>query len=134
MMRCDCYRIESKRKYTYNPATGEPIRHDITVGVCWGTKEIDECSCNGDRTKCDFYPEVREKAKKDLKKNSTNAVNIRSMNDEELAECLVDIGWDCHLCSEHERLDNEPLLRGEKCDEQCAKHCLKWLKKKVKSN
>ena len=59
---CDCYRIESKRKYTYNPITRGLDRHDITVGVCWGTKEMDECSCDGDRTKCDFYPEVREKA------------------------------------------------------------------------
>lgn len=62
--RCDCYHIESKRRYTYHPITKDPIRHDITVGVCWGTKEINECSCDGDRSKCDFYPEVREKAKK----------------------------------------------------------------------
>jgi hypothetical protein len=32
---------------------------------CNGTRERDECSCGGDRTKCDFYPEVREKAKKE---------------------------------------------------------------------
>ena len=57
----------------------------------------------------------------------TNADRIRSMSDEELAKHLVDIGWDCHLCAEHGRLDNEPLLRGEKCDEKCAEHCLEWL-------
>ena len=57
----------------------------------------------------------------------TNADRIRSMSDEELAKHLVDIGWDCHLCAEHRRLDNEPLLRGEKCDEKCAEHCLQWL-------
>lgn len=33
-------------------------------GFCWGTKEIDPCSCDGDRTKCSFYPDVLEKAKK----------------------------------------------------------------------
>ena len=66
MKKCDCYHIESKRKYTSHPITDEPIIHRITAGVCWGTKEIDECSCGGDRTKCDFYPEVREKAKKAL--------------------------------------------------------------------
>ena len=43
---CDCYRIESRRKYTYNPLTGEPIRHDVTVGVCWGTKEMEEIKVN----------------------------------------------------------------------------------------
>ena len=58
----------------------------------------------------------------------TNAQKIRAMNDEELAKHLVDIGWDCNFCEEHLRLDNEPLLRGEKCDEKCAEHCLEWLK------
>ena len=59
----------------------------------------------------------------------TNADRIRNMSDEELATHLHDIGWDCHLCAEHGRLDNEPLLRGEKCDEKCVEHCLEWLKK-----
>lgn len=31
--------------------------------VCWGTKERDECSCDGDRARCDFYPEYREQSK-----------------------------------------------------------------------
>lgn len=57
----------------------------------------------------------------------TNADRIRSMTDEELATHLHDIGWDCHLCAEHGRLDNEPLLRGKKCDEKCVEHCLDWL-------
>ena len=57
----------------------------------------------------------------------SNADRVRSMSDEELAEHLVDIGWDCHLCAEHTRLENEPLMRGEKCDEKCAEHCLEWL-------
>ena len=60
-------------------------------------------------------------------KPQTNADCIRSMSDEELAKYLVDIGLDCHLCAEHRRLDNEPFLRGEKCDEKCAEHCLEWL-------
>ena len=58
----------------------------------------------------------------------TNADLIRAMSDEKLAKHLVDIGWDCHFCTEHLRLDNEPLLRGKKCDEKCAEHCLEWLK------
>ena len=57
----------------------------------------------------------------------TNADRIRSTSDDELAKHLVDIGWDCHMCAEHRRLDNEPLLRGEKCDEKCVEHCLEWL-------
>ena len=64
MKKCDCYHVQSKTKYTYNPVTGDPIKHDIEIGVCWGTKETDECDCGGDEAKCDFYPEVREKALK----------------------------------------------------------------------
>lgn len=61
--KCDCYDTQKKKIYTYNTITGQPIAHDIDVGVCMGTKEIDECSCGGDETKCDFYPEVRARAK-----------------------------------------------------------------------
>ena len=64
--KCDCYRTETKIRYTYHPVSGRPIGHDISVGVCNGTRERDECSCDGDRTKCDFYPKVREKAMKPI--------------------------------------------------------------------
>lgn len=30
---------------------------------CWGTKEREPCSCNGDETKCNFYSDVRARAK-----------------------------------------------------------------------
>lgn len=88
-----------------------------------------ECT---DYLKCSKEHDLRmfrrhcKKAKEE--KVVTNADRIRAMTDEELAAHLVDIGFDCHLCSEHRRLDNEPLLRNEKCDEKCEKHCLDWLK------
>ena len=85
-------------------------------GRCTGTKEVDPCP---GYDKCKQY-----------KPNyTTNADRIRSLSDEELAAILHDIGWDCHLCADHRRLDNEPLMRGEKCDEKCAEHCLEWLQK-----
>lgn len=68
--KCKCYHTQPKTRYTYNQFTGRPIPHDIEVGVCWGTKETDECSCGGDETKCDFYPEVREKAKNKKREDS----------------------------------------------------------------
>ena len=75
-----------------------------------------------------FYDGVLQgKPTKYRKKPQTNADRIRAMSDEELANHLHNIGWDCHLCAEHKRLDNEPLLRGEKCDEKCTEHCLEWL-------
>ena len=60
--KCKYYHTRKKTQYTYHPITGSPISHDIDVGVCWGTREADECNCGGDRHECDFYPEVREKA------------------------------------------------------------------------
>lgn len=63
--KCNCYHKENKKIYTYHPATGLPIEHNVDVGICWGTKEMDECDCGGNKIKCDFYPEVREEAKRD---------------------------------------------------------------------
>lgn len=62
MGKCDCYRVEKKIVGWCN--CNEPIFW--SVFRCYGTKERDECSCGGDRTKCDFYPEIREKANKDV--------------------------------------------------------------------
>lgn len=57
--KCDCYHEQQKMLYAYHPVTGQSIAHSVDVGVCWGTKERDECSCGGCKDKCDFYPEVR---------------------------------------------------------------------------
>ena len=56
MNKCNCYHE------IYNKAE------------CWGTKEREECSCSGDETKCNFYPEKRaatqaRKVTEDLVKN-----------------------------------------------------------------
>ena len=58
----------------------------------------------------------------------SNADRIRAMSDEELAKHLVDMGWDCHFCTEHWRLDNDPFMCGKKCNEKCVENCLEWLK------
>ena len=87
----------------------------IWNGRCVGTKEVDPCP-GYDKCK-EYKPDYM-----------TNADRIRGMKDEELAKHLVDIGWDCHFCTEHLRLDNEPWMCGEKCDEKCSEHCLEWLK------
>ena len=33
---------------------------------CLGTKEVETCSCGGDESKCDFYPEKRKAAEKKM--------------------------------------------------------------------
>lgn len=57
MSICDCYCEEHAM---YN---GMPF---VRKSVCNGTKEREECNCGGNKAKCDFYPEVREKATKPL--------------------------------------------------------------------
>lgn len=50
MEKCGCY-------HDYNGSG---------YGVCYGTRECDPCSCEGDMSKCNFYPENIKKAKKEL--------------------------------------------------------------------
>lgn len=57
------------------------------IGVCWGTKEREACSCGGDKSKCDFYPSVR----KEGKKPQTNYDWLIKKTPEELAEFMHDM-------------------------------------------
>lgn len=52
MGKCDCFetRTEVARPCNYK------------YGVCTGAKETSLCSCGGDKSKCDFYPEKRKEA------------------------------------------------------------------------
>ena len=98
MEKCKCY--EEVWAITGWLGPDEVIRKRRTI--CNGTRERDECSCGGDRTKCDFYPEVKEKAKKELEKIVTNADYIRAMTDDELADFFfespeVEFGI-CYYC------------------------------------
>jgi len=59
--KCNCFHIQPETKwsdYGYTTTT-------IYRTVCWGTRECEDCNCQGDRTRCDFYPEVRLKAQKE---------------------------------------------------------------------
>jgi hypothetical protein len=62
MQKCDCYDVAEEIIDWF--ADGSP-KTDL-VSRCFGTKERDICYCGGDRSKCDFYPEVREKAQKEV--------------------------------------------------------------------
>lgn len=73
-----------------------------------------------------------QRAKYGLGDPMTNADRLRAMSDEEMAKRICEIGFDCHLCYEHERLSDNPFLRHEKCDEKCTEHCLEWLKQPAK--
>lgn len=78
-MSCECYRITEETRYLTDfeqgivfAKTGKRIsKEKVKVAHCWGTKECEECKCGGDRSKCDFYPEVREEAEKEQKIEET---------------------------------------------------------------
>lgn len=58
MNKCECYEEYKSPDYSFMSRSGVKI-----VAVCNGTKEKEVCSCKGNRVKCDFYSDVREKAK-----------------------------------------------------------------------
>lgn len=59
MEKCKCWEEETKRIVGWY--RNEPMHK--TVQICNGTKEREECSCNGDKLKCNFYPENRKESK-----------------------------------------------------------------------
>lgn len=97
-MACKCYHAE--RNFVGK------------IGVCWGTKEREACSCGGDESKCDFYEDKRKKATP----KQTHYDEIRAMSIEELAE------WIAHpkfsYC-QHDICDGET---------DCAECALVWMK------
>lgn len=54
--KCTCYHTQYKILGWIGP--DEPLKK--IVGVCYGTKEREECSCGGDPSMCTFYPKKRQ--------------------------------------------------------------------------
>lgn len=105
-MACKCYHAE---------------RNFIgKIGVCWGTKECEACSCGGDEAKCDFYDYVRERAKI-LSQKPTNADRLRAMTDEELAEWINDVTTNALSV----------LALGSNKQTKTALHWLDWLRQEA---
>lgn len=59
MDKCKYYYVQ---RYIKGWKDGNNPILDREVGVCYGTKEKEECTCGGDRTKCNFYPEIKKEA------------------------------------------------------------------------
>ena len=62
MKKCDCYDVAEELVGWYTPNSPKMV----LKSRCFGTREREECTCGGDRSKCDFYPEVREKARREM--------------------------------------------------------------------
>ena len=71
-MKCECYSKQEIIDY-YSLSSDRRL-----ISICNGTKERDVCSCKGDRAKCDFYPEIREKALKDCKEENKKLKSNRT--------------------------------------------------------
>lgn len=54
--KCSCYEVRTRKIQNCWPFPD----HVEKYGVCLGTKECDECSCEGNEYLCDFYPEKRK--------------------------------------------------------------------------
>ena len=67
MSKCDCYHEQiinnPPKSIIKNNQFHSTHGNIITISKCWGTKECEECTCGGDTSKCDFYPEKRKEKK-----------------------------------------------------------------------
>lgn len=82
MDKCNCYHESFKIEPRYSQYTGQYVNSvEVKYGYCSGTKECDECSCEGDTAKCDFYPEVRKNGR--IAKKTISGIPISR-------ECLSD--------------------------------------------
>ena len=63
----------------------------------------------------------------------SNYERIKGMNLEEMAIYFAD-DFKCSLCSVGKRLTNDPLLKDEECDGNCALYCKEWLESEVEDN
>lgn len=67
MKKCKCWEtIKSERmlsdfeKGVIFAQTGLIVDQDVHIKqVCNGTRECDECSCGGDKKRCNFYPKKK---------------------------------------------------------------------------
>lgn len=50
-MECEYFRKDTEAYYSYN-SSGHPIRGERTIGICLGTKEMEQCFCEGDKDHC----------------------------------------------------------------------------------
>ena len=84
MDKCECYHVI--KTIVTDPFTRTFPLQKITC-ECWGTKEKEECKCEGLRSKCDFYPEVKLQAQKE------NIVNSVEYKLQEAIKLLTDNGY-----------------------------------------
>lgn len=58
MERCNCWEEKEVIMGYYHDYPMKKVKQ-----ICNGTREREECSCDGDESKCNFYPEKRKEKK-----------------------------------------------------------------------
>lgn len=61
MEKCKAYHIVKRPRWNRELGWFE-----VTDEECWGTREIEYCSCGGDPRRCSAYPEKRKKAEEKM--------------------------------------------------------------------
>lgn len=78
---CNCYHF-IRKEIPAHDGTGRIIMSGY--GVCYGTKECNQCYCGGDTDKCDFYPEKRKAATKPM---NTAEMWLKAQEDGKTYQC-----------------------------------------------
>ena len=68
-------------------------------GTCWGTRECEECTCDGDTTKCNFYPEKR----KEKKTMNTAEMWLKAQEDGMCYEMVIGQGYNDEIFYQKEK-------------------------------
>lgn len=86
--------------YCYITCPVTPIEGCKSLNHCRATKNYEVCTCEGDELKCDFFPQVRERALEILRKESLdieldtiikelNGLNLHNIYSEELKRLKI---------------------------------------------
>lgn len=78
MDKCDCYHEREECIYNCLPTFRR-------YGVCSGIPVCSPCDCDGDESKCDFYPEKRKGTKKVM---NTAEMWLQAQKDGKFYECI----------------------------------------------
>ena len=82
MKKCDCYE-EMRVKTPEGRLTPYVLRR------CKGTKDQEECTCGGDRAKCNFYPQKRIKVTKEKSQKMQWNVLYENVNSRQIEELNI---------------------------------------------
>ena len=58
MEKCECWEEKEVIMGYYHDYPMKKVKQ-----ICNGTRECEECTCDGDESKCNFYPEKRKESK-----------------------------------------------------------------------